>query len=787
VKALDRKLVRDLLQMKGQVLTIALVVACGVAAFVAALSNYDSLQLSQSEYYESTRFADVFVSLKRAPNAIERRIADIPGVADVETRLVYDVTLDLPGVPMPVVGRLISLPISGKPRLDLVYLRRGRSPDAQHLDEVVVNEAFADANHLGPGGRVVAIINGRRQELSVVGVALSPEYVFATRGGEPLPDDRRFGVFWMNRKGLESAFNMEGAFNDAALKLGPAASQPFVIQQIDRLLDQYGGGGAYGRAEQLSNRFLTDEIRQQKFMATTVPVIFLVVAVFLLNIVLSRMVNAQQPQIAALKALGYANKPIAFHYFKMVLVMVTLGGLLGMVAGAWLGRLVTESYTIFFRFPKLTYRIQPWVPALAITVSLASGLAGAAAAVRRAVRLPPAEAMRPPTPRAYRASWIESLKIDRLLSSRAMMVLRGITGRPLRAAMTVVAIAAALPIIVLGLFWWDALDYMVEVQFNSAERADAVVGFPDPVSVRALHELEHFPGVEYVEGLRFVPVRLRAQHHSYRTAIIGVTGDARLRRLLDSRNRPVSVPPGGIMLTDRLAERLGVRPGDTVRVEILEGQRPRRDLPVMGLVNDMIGLSAYMEIDALNRLIGEGESISAAAISLDDLHQGDFYARLKETPKIATLSVRKETLRSFWSTTGTFVLVFSGILTAFATAIAIGVVYNSARVALAERAWELASLRVLGFTRGEVSTLLLAELGIELLLALPLGILLSRLTVEGLVSLNANELFRIPAIIQPRTYGLAIIVVLVAGAASALVVRRKIDVLDLVGVLKTRE
>jgi putative ABC transport system permease protein len=237
---------------------------------------------------------------------------------------------------MPVVGRLISLPISGEPRLDLVYFRRGRSVDLQHLDEVVVNEAFADANHLGPGDRVVAIINGRRQELSIVGVALSPGYVFATRSGEPLPDDRRFGVFWMNRKGLESAFNMEGAFNDAALKLGLASSLPFVIEQIDRLLDQHGGGGAYGRAEQLSNRFLTDEIRQQRFMATTVPVVFLGVAVFLLNIVLSRIVAAQQ-LIAALKALGYANRPIAFHYFKMVLVMVMLGALFGIAAGAWLG------------------------------------------------------------------------------------------------------------------------------------------------------------------------------------------------------------------------------------------------------------------------------------------------------------------------------------------------------------------------------------------------------------------------------------------------------------------
>ena len=788
VKALDRKLVRDLLQMKGQVVTIAIVVACGVASFVAALSNYGSLQLSQSEYYGATRFADVFVSLKRAPAAIEKRIAEIPGVVDVETRLIYDVTLDLPNLAMPVVGRLISLPLPpAERRLNLVHLRRGRMVDPQHLDEVVVNEGFAAANHLGPGDHVPAIINGRRQELSIVGVVLSPEYIFATRGGEPLPDDRRFGVFWMNRKGLESAFNMEGAFNDAALKLGPRASQPFVVEQVDRLVDQYGSGGAYGRSEQLSNRFLTDEIRQQKFMATTIPVVFLGVAAFLLNIVLGRMVSSQQQQIAALKALGYDNAPIAFHYFKMVLVMVALGSVIGLALGAWFGILVTESYTIFFRFPKLEYRIQPWVPMLAIGVTTLSALAGAWAAVRKAIALAPAQAMRPPTPRAYHAVLAERLGLGHLLSPRTMMIVRGISGRPLRSGMTIIGIASSLPIIVLGLFWWDALDYMVQIQFNAAERSDAIVGFPEPTSLRALHELERYPGVEYAEGLRSVPVRLRAQHHSYRTAIIGVSRDARLRRLLDARNRAVTVIPGGVMLTDRLAERLGLKPGDSLEVEILEGQRPRRSLTLTGVVNDLIGLSAYMDIDELNKLAGEGEAISAAALSVDSTQEGAFYARLKETPRIATLSVRKETLRSFWNTTAKFVLVFSGILTVFAVAIAVGVVYNSARVALAERSWELASLRVLGFTRGEVSRLLLAELGLELLLALPLGILLSRLTVEGLLSLHANELFRIPAVIQPRTYGIAVLVVLAASAVSALIVSRKIDALDLVEALKIRE
>jgi putative ABC transport system permease protein len=773
--------------MKGQVVTIAIVVACGVAVFVAALSTYDSLQWSQQRYYETSRFAQIYARLKRAPTALRQRLLMIPGVAEVETRLVYEVTIDITGLTAPAVGRMVSIPATAQPQLNKLHLRRGRLPEPGRASETVISEGFAIANALNPGDRVAALLNGRREMLDIVGVALSPEYIFALRGGDALPDDRQFGIFWISHTTLAAAFDMEGAFNDVVLMLAPDASEPSVLEALDHLLEPYGGLGAYGREQQISHRFLSDEIKQQEVMATTMPPVFLAVAVFLLHVVLGRIVTTQREQIAALKALGYSNLAVGLHYLTFVCVIVLFGSFAGVALGAWLGKLMTANYVDFFHFPSLAFRMQLWLPFVAVGISLVSAVIAALSAVRRVVMLAPAEAMRPPTPPRFQRTFFEQTGLMRWLSPQGRMVLRRIAHQPGRAALTVLGIALALPIVVLALFWQDALDYMMAVQFSAIERGDAIVTFTEPVTDRARREIAHIPGVVQTEGFRAVPVRLRAGHRSYRTAVMGLPEDADLRRLLDTQLHKIFLPPEGILLTDRLGERLGIRPGDRVTVEVLEGTRARHDVVVMALVTDIIGMSAYMDRRALNRLLSEGETISAVSVAFDPVSADEIYERLKQLPKVATVSLKQSALRSFTETTAKFVLVFTGIMLVFAVAIAVGVVYNHARVALAERAWELASLRVLGFTRAEVSSMLLSELAIELLVAVPLGLWLGYWFVVILSQRHQTEMFRIPAIVEPRSYALAAVIIMGAGVVSALIVRHRIDRLDLVGVLKARE
>ncbi|MFY9269656.1 MAG: FtsX-like permease family protein [Candidatus Manganitrophaceae bacterium] len=783
---LDRKLLRDLASMKGQAVTIALVVASGIGGFIGMLTTYDSLQWSRQSYYNTTRFGDLFVGLKRAPESIGEQIRQLPGIADAETTTVFDVNLDIPNVAEPVIGRMIGLTHGREPRLNRLSLRNGRLLEPGSHNEVLVSEGFAIARGLRPGDRLAALLNGRREALRIVGVVLSPEYIYANRGGA-FPDDKGFGVFWIEREGLAAAFNMEGAFNSAALRLAPGAGAPGVISAVDRLLEPYGSLGAYPREDQISHRILDQEIQQQKVNGTVFPVIFLSVAAFLLNVVLTRQISTQREQIAALKALGYANRTIALHYLKFVLIIVLAGIVLGVGIGAWLGRYMMGMYTIFFHFPKLTYRIQPWIPLLAAGISLAAAVAAALNTVRQVAALAPAEAMRPPAPARFRRMILERLGWAHLLSPQARMIVRTLERRPFRAMLTSFGIASSIAIIIGGTFWGDAIRYLVDVQFNEAQREDAQIAFVEPLSEKARYEVEALPGVLYGEASRDLPVRLRAGHRTYRTAIIGLSRENKLRRPLDTHRNQIPLPPDGLLLSDRLAKRLGVEAGDWIELESLEGKRKKREIRIAGLVDDLVGLLGYMELGALNRLMGEGPSISSMSVLVDGGKVGPFLARLKEIPHVATVGMKKTALETFEKVSARNILFFTTIVTLFAGAIAVGVVYNSARISLAERAWELASLRVLGFTRGEVSIFLLGELAVELVLAIPLGLWLGYLLALGLVHSTPHENFYIPVVITTPTYAYAALAILLSGIFSALIVRHRIDHLDLVSVLKTRD
>jgi putative ABC transport system permease protein len=786
VPPLDRKLLRDLWQMRGQALAIALVIGSGLAMFVMYFSNFDSLRRTQRLYYERQRFAEVFASLKRAPQPVAQRLATVPGVAAVDTRVVAEVTLDVPGLPEPAAGRLVSIPASGRPRLNDVFLRQGRWIEPGRPDEILASEAFAVANHLVPGSRLAAVINGRRRSLTVVGLALSPEYVYSIRPGELIPDDRRFGVLWMERRALASAFDMEGGFNDVSLALVPGASLPDVIAGVDRLLEAWGGLGAIPRRLQLSHWTLDNELQQLRTFGLVVPAIFLGVAAFLLNVALTRALALQRSQIAALKALGYSDRELAWHYLKWALVIAALGAVLGTAAGGWLGAAMIELYNQFFRFPMLDYRLSAGVALGAVAVALAAAALGAALAVRRAVRIPPAEAMRPEPPARYRASAVERL-LGARLTHVSRMVLRNIERQPLRAGASVLGIALATAILAVGFFFIDAIDEVVSLQFERVQRQDASVVFFEPASPGAFHELRALPGVLHAEPLRSVPARVRFGHRERRLAVTGLPADATLQRVVDTSGRVVTLPEHGLVLSRTLAGVLGAGRGDTVTVEVLEGRRPVRDVVVAGLVDEYMGLAAYMEIGALRRLLREGATLSGANLQVDEAALDVLYRRLKATPRVAAVNLTRAALASFRDVMTQNTRITTVLNLVFAGIIAFGVVYNAARISLSERTRELASLRVLGFTRAEISLVLLGELSVLTLTALPLGLALGWGLGLLILSSLESEVYRFPLAATPQGMAWSCLAIIAAAALSGLVVRRRLDHLDLVAVLKSPE
>lgn len=787
MSALYRKLLRDLCLMRGQAVAIAIVIAGGVATLIMSLTSLESLVLTRDGFYAESRFAHVFVSLKRAPQSLRGRMETIPGVQQVETRVVVAANLDVADFADPVTGMLISLPDGRNAELNRLFLREGRFPDPGRDREVVLHESFAQAHGMRPGRTLAAILNGRRQELAVVGIALSPEHIYQIKPGELFPDFERHGILWMNRQALAAAYDMDGAFNDAVLTLTREARTADVIDRLDALLARHGGMGAIARDDQISHRYLEVELRQLRTMATLFPTIFLGVAAFLLNVVLTRLIGTQRDQIAILKAFGYGNLEVGLHYLQLVLLIIGIGLVLGTAFGVWLGQLLSELYRTFFRFPYLEYHLSLRVLAIGLLVTTGAGLAGTISAVRRAVRLPPAEAMRPEPPPLFRLTLVERWGLQRLFAQPTRIILRNIERRPFRAVLSVLGIALACGILMVGRFQEGAVRYLIAVQFGLAQRDDLTVTFVEPTSWRVLHELRSLPGVHRVEAYRAAPATIRFEHRSYRTALQGFEGGGHLRRLLDESLRVVPIPPEGVLLNDFLAGTLGARRGDRITVEFLEGRRDTRQVRVAGIIREFTGVAAYMDIHSLNRLLGEGSAVSGAHLAVDSEARDALVTGLRNAPRIAAITDRHTAIRNFYETMADIVLTFAFVTTLLAGSIAFGVVYNNARITLAERSRELASLRVLGFTRGEISYILLGELGLLTLAAIPLGFVIGLVLIAYIVHGVESDLYRIPLVVEASVLAFAATVVLAASLLSSLVVVRRLFRLDLVEVLKTRE
>src|SRR5512139_203997 len=787
MRVLNRKLWRDIWKMKGQVFAIVLVIVSGVATFVMLRSTMNSLNLTQERFYRDYGFADVFASLKRAPENLKDRIASLPGVNQVETRVVADVKLNIEGFNEPVTAKLVSVPQNEKPLLNMIYIKKGRMVDPWKDNEVVVSEAFADAHRFSLGDRFGAVINGKWKMLHIVGTALSPEFILQIRPGGISVDFKRYAILWMGRPALETAYDMKGAFNDVVLRLTPNANASDILVRLDNLLNWYGGLGSISRKDQVSHRFLTEEFKQLETSSKIFPALFIGVAVFLLHVVISRTVSTQRDQIAGLKAFGYSNLDVGIHYVMMVFLIVLVGAAGGVSVGVWIGRGLARIYMEFYRFPYLLYELKPSMIMTVVLISIVSAFVGTLHSVWKAAKLPPAEAMRPEPPAKYRKSIFEHVRLWGLLSQPTRIIIRNIERRPIRSLLTVIGIALSCAGIIAATFFQGAVDFMVNVQFKQSQKEDLTVTFVEPTSRKALYELRGLEGVEHVEVFRSVPARLKFQQRSYRTSIEGIEPGNRLYFLLDTDLKPIDLPPAGIVLTDYLGNILSVKAGDMLTVEVLEGAKPLRQVPVVGLVKQYIGVMGYMDLLALNRLMREDHTISGAYLTVDSLNQPKIYRTLVEMPRVAGTFVREDEIKNFYETQAEVLLFFTFVATLLAATIAFGVVYNSARIALSERSRELASLRVLGYTRTEISFIFLGELGLLTLAAIPLGFLIRRGMSTYLAKAIESYLFRIPVLVESATYSLAAAAVVISACLSGLIVRHRLDHLDLVGVLKAKE
>ena len=782
---LERKLMRELRQIAGQAAAIVLVVSCAVATAAMSFGVLRSLDQARAQYYERCRFAHLFVSLQRAPEAAGEAIRRLPGVAGVQTRLAADVAIGLADTEEPIAARLLSLPERGEPEVNAMVLRQGRFVRASDASEAVVSERFAAAHGLAPGERLSVLVGGRSRELVVVGVALSPEYVYALGPGMIAPDDRRFGVLWTGRRLLESALGASGEFNDLSVRVKASASLNDVSRQIEALLEPYGAADIHGRERQPSHAFLSAMFHQIAGVGRIAPAIFLLVAAFLVHTVLGRLIETQRQHIGLFKALGIGEAAIGWHYLELVLVLGVIGIALGLAAGTILGQGLTRLYAEFFHFPFLSFEHDPPSVLAACAVSITAMAAGALRSLRAVSRLSPAVALAPPAPPGYGRTGFDRLAPRGAAGGTMRMVLRHLGRFPQRAVLTVSGLALAVALQISMLFSFDALDRMIGF-YARAETRDFAVLFARPLPYVAAEEVARWPGVLKAEGWRMLPARLASGSEARVVNVTGLAHSAMLRTLLDPELAPVPVPRQGLALPRKLASLLRVGVGDSVTLQPI-GSRAPVELPVARVIEQYIGLDAYMELDALNALMPGEPAISGADLAIDPRRRAEFLRGLRDNGAVAGVSERSAVLASFRNTMLRTLTLIVSFFVAFAGLAAFGIAFSGARITLSEREREFAILASLGFGAAEVGRILALETAILLALALPLGSLLGRALAWLIVQRLDTELYRVPLVVGAHTVAIAVLVVVAAALLSTWSVARHLRRMDLPAVLNARQ
>ncbi len=783
--AIDKKLLRDFRRLWAQALAIALVLACGVAIVLISLGMYRALDETRTAYYARNRFADLFATVRRAPTGLLHEISAIPGVQAVDARVSGTVILDVPGLTEAAVGRILSLPETDDPILNVPILLSGTLPLA--ASQVVVNRPFALANRLRIGDVIEANLNGRKRPLTISGTALSPEFIYTIGPGALLPDNRTFGILWIRYDAAAVAFDMTGAFNDLSLKLDRRTPVQPVIDALDILLEPYGSLGAHGRDRQQSNSFLDAEIGQLRSMAIILPPVFFGISAFLVAMVMGRIVTLERSEIGLLKALGYSDLEICLHYLMLAGLIALAGIGIGWAVGTWLAWKMSLQYARFFDFPFLVFQVSAWVYGLSGLLALFTTTLGAARSAIIAARLAPAVAMLPPVPPKFRQTWIDRVMAVARFSQPTVMILRSLTRWPLRSALTMLGISMAVASVMASSGMRGSLEGLVDQAFYQSNRQDAMLMFAPDLPLSAIEDVGRLPGVRQVEGLQYHPAVLRNAQYEKRVAIEARSAAPDLSRVIAGDGSVLDAPPGGIMLSERLAGQLHVAISDTVRADFLSGVRGTYELRVTAIVTQYFGLGAYVDLTYINRLLGQSPRISVANVTLDATQVDALHAAIKTTPNLIGTNMMAETRRSFRATISQNVTIMTTIYITIAVLITIGVTYNSARILLSERSRELASLRILGFSRWQVSYILIGETMLLAVLAQPLGWGLGYLLGLAITGSFASDLYSIPLISDPAGFATASLVVLAAALGSVLVVRRRLDNLDLVEVMKTRE
>jgi len=792
VSVLDRKLGREVRSTWPLLLAITGIMAVGVACYVSMASAYNNLDAAKGRYYRQCRMSDFWIDVKKAPLAELDAVARLPGVAEIRPRIQFFATVDLDGVTRPLNGQVLSLPDRREPIINDVVLVRGGYFTDRRQNEVIVNAAFAEHHKLEPGQWIRLVLNNRRQELFIVGTAISSEFVYLLGPGAITPEPEHFGVFYIKRSYAEDVFDFDGAANQVLGLLAPEAKdRPQAwLRRAELVLAPYGVFTTTPLADQPSNKYLSQEIEGLATFGIFMPAIFLAVAAMVLNVLLTRLAEQQRTVVGTLKALGYSDRQIFVHFLKFGVTVGLAGGLLGAAGGHVLAGYMTTMYRLFFEFPELQNRVFPGTLATALAISLAVAVAGSLRGARAVLRLEPAEAMRPKPPKQGGAVILERIGwLWRRLSSGWRMVLRDVLRSRLRTAAGVFAAMMGASVLVTSFMMVEATRYLIDFQFKWLLKSDIELAFKDERGQDALAEAAQLPGVDYAEPVLHVAGTFHHGPIEKQGGITGLIRGASLTVPRDRQARPIRVPSAGVAMTRKLADVLNVRRGDLIQFRPVKGLRRTHQIRVAEIADSYLGTAVYADIHFLSGLVGEELALTGVQLATDgdDRQVGDLYRELKQLPGLQAVGARPDMVRSLEETILKTLWVSIGMLVMFAGMVFFGSIFNASMVSLAERQREVATLRVLGYGPWMIGSLLLRESMIVTTFGTALGMPLGYFwTVLAAISYE-SEMFRFPVVSSAGTWIWTAVLAVLFGLAAHLCVQWTIHRMDWLDALKASE
>ncbi|MDQ2086240.1 FtsX-like permease family protein [Herbivorax sp. ANBcel31] len=785
---LHKKMLRDLLKNKVAYLACSVIIAIGLMIFVSMENTYINLNKSMNYFYNEYNFADAFATVESMPLNHLRGITDIPGIEQVSGKLVKDVRVLFSDREDNVYLRLVSVDLEENERLNDIWLMEGTELEKSKRN-IWTGIKFYDANELNYGDDIEVIINGKVTELNVIGKAQSPEHVYVMKDiTDFYPSDKEFGVAYIPYDVMETLFDFNGTINEISFKVDSSHSFEDIKSQLESRLKKYNVSNIVERKDQLSNFMLAEEMKQIEKMSSSIPILFLIVAAIILWIMLKRMVEHQRMQIGTLKASGYSSFQILMHYVSYSVVIGIIGGIVGGVFGFIISDVMIMMYQDIYSLPNLESEISVVYFLMGIIISVIfSSIAGVLGA-RGVLKLEPAESMCPPAPVSGKKILLENVNIFwEALTVQGKMAVRNIFRSKGRSLFTCMGIAFAFSLMAALFSFVNMFDVIIMDTFEYVQKYDMKVTFYPLQNVTPIiRELEAISDVDLAEPMWEVPVTLTNEHRKNDTIILGLKSNSELYHVVDEKKHRVTILEGGIMLAEPLAKKLDAKIGDILDVETPFTQKENLQIGVANIVPQYIGTNGFMILEDLNALLGHRDAGNSVLLRLPQESTGEIKNRLNESKIVTSIEEIDQTREKYAELMEqAFIMLYVMALMAILTGFAI--IYNSGLISFSERERELASLRVMGMSNGEVMEVLSFEqifLGIVgIVVGIPLTYFYNYLLVESF----ETDFYNFPMVVKPEVFLYALLGTVLATFFAYLSIRKRVKNLSMVEVLKERE